>query len=216
MLAGSDDLAAVALGALPIPPSALSFIKLRTVARGSHDLAIGLCKLGFLGLLRLGRDSHSYGFVLGMSIAMGAASLASPTAAPTKPPTLLMPLERVARRLNQAGAFALRLQRVDGRRFDALVADIFCSRLHGVAAPTVSYVSAPLVRRASVHLCECVCACARCCRCVWVCLWVCPISCVWVPACVFACRAKSTDSRAEPHGVLEAARASTAYRACLP
>ena len=51
----------------------------------------------------------------------------------------------------------MRLQRVDGRRFDALVADILCSRLHGVAAPTVSYVSAPLVRRASVHLCECVC-----------------------------------------------------------
>ena len=109
----------------------------------------------------------------------GCCYLASPTAAPTKPPTLLMPLERVARRLNQAGA---RLQRVDDRRFDALVADILCSRLHGVAAPTVSYVSAPLVRRASVHLCECVCACARCCRCVWVCLWVCPISCVWVHA----------------------------------
>ena len=49
-------------------------------------------------------------------------------------------------------SFALRLQRVDGRRFAALVADILCSRLHGVAAPTVSYVSAPLVRRASVHL----------------------------------------------------------------
>jgi hypothetical protein len=79
-------------------------------------------------------------------------------------------------------SFALRLQRVDGRRFDALVADILCSRLHGVAAPTVSYVSAPLVRRASVHLCECVCACARCCRCVWVCLRVCRISCAWVHA----------------------------------
>ena len=64
-------------------------------------------------------------------------------------------------------SFALRLQRVDGRRFDALVADILCSRLHGVAAPTVSYVSAPLVRRASVHLCEfaslmCVCALPEC------------------------------------------------------
>ena len=128
--------------------------------------------------MRLGRDSHSYGFVLGMSIAMGAA-IGITYCRPTKPPTLLMPLERVARRLNQAGA---RLQRVDDRRFDALVADILCSRLHGVAAPTVSYVSAPLVRRASVHLCECVCACARCCRCVWVCLWVCPISCVWVHA----------------------------------
>ena len=57
-------------------------------------------------------------------------------------------------------SFALRLQRVDGRRFDALVADILCSRVHGVAAPTVSYVSAPLVRRASVHLLQCVCVCA--------------------------------------------------------
>ena len=54
----------------------------------------------------------------------------------------------------------MRLQRVDGRRIDALVADILCSRLHGVAARTVSYVSAPLVRRASVHLCECACVCA--------------------------------------------------------
>jgi hypothetical protein len=32
---------------------------------------------------------------------------------------------------------------------------------------------------------------------------------VCVGACVFACRAKSTDGRAEPHGVLEAASAST-------
>jgi hypothetical protein len=59
-------------------------------------------------------------------------------------------------------SFALRLQRVDGRRFDALVADILCSRLHGVAAPTVSYVSAPLVRSC---VSECafvrVCVCAR-------------------------------------------------------
>ena len=76
-----------------------------------------------------------------------------------------MLLDRVARRPNQAGAllakssrsFALRLQRVDGRRIDALIADMLCSRLHSVAAPTVSYVSAPLVRRASVHSCECVC-----------------------------------------------------------
>ena len=92
-----------------------------------------------------------------MSIAMGAA-IGITYCRPTKPPTLLMLLERVARRLNQAGA---RLQRVDDRRFDALVADILCSRLHGVAAPTVSYVSAPLVRRASVHLSVCVCVRAR-------------------------------------------------------
>ena len=115
---------------------------------------------------------------------MGAAIWhPSPTAAPTKPPTLLMPLTRTSRKAAESSrSFALRLQRVDGRRFDALVADILCSRLHGVAATTVSYVSAPLVRRASVHLCECVCACARCCRCVWVCLRVCRISCAWVHA----------------------------------
>ena len=68
-------------------------------------------------------------------------------------------------------SFALRLQRVDGRRIDALVADMLCSRLHSVAAPAVSYVSAPLVRRASVRLCVrardfasfcgCACGCAR-------------------------------------------------------
>ena len=83
--------------------------------------------------------------------------LASPTTAQRKPHSL--DATRTSR-TNQAGALALRLQRVDGRRIDALVADILCSRLHGVAAPTVSYVSAPLVRRASVHLCECVCVCA--------------------------------------------------------
>jgi hypothetical protein len=39
-------------------------------------------------------------------------------------------------------AFALRLQRVDGRRLDAFVADLHCSRVHGGAAPIVAYVSA--------------------------------------------------------------------------
>ncbi len=64
-------------------------------------------------------------------------------------PTLLMPLEGVARRLDQAGAllcvcvaFALRLQQVDGRRVDAFVADLHCSRVQRGAAPTVSNVSA--------------------------------------------------------------------------
>ena len=86
--------------------------------------------------------------------------LASPTTAQRNPHSL--DATRTSRKATKSSrSFALRLQRVDGRRFDALVADILCSRLHGVAAPTVSYVSAPLVRRASVHLCECVRACVR-------------------------------------------------------
>ncbi len=52
------------------------------------------------------------------------------------------------------------LQRVDGRRIDALVADMLCSRLHSVAAPAVSYVSAPLVRRAFMRVCICASVCA--------------------------------------------------------
>ena len=35
LLAGSDDLAAVELGAVPIPPSA--FIRLKAVVRGGHS-----------------------------------------------------------------------------------------------------------------------------------------------------------------------------------
>jgi hypothetical protein len=53
-----------------------------------------------------------------------------------------MLLEGVARRLDQAGAWLWRLQRVDGRRVDAFVADLHCSRVHRCAAPTVSNVSA--------------------------------------------------------------------------
>ena len=41
-----------------------------------------------------------------------------------------------------AFAFAVRLQRVDGRRLDAFVADLHCSRVHRGAAPIVSNVSA--------------------------------------------------------------------------
>ena len=68
-----------------------------------------------------------------------------------------------------AFAFALRLQRVDGRRLDAFVADLHCSRVHRGAGPTVSYVSALPVRVqlcekcASVHVCfvaSCLCGCA--------------------------------------------------------
>ena len=63
----------------------------------------------------------------------------------------------------------LRLQRVDGRRFDAFVADLHCSRVHGGAAPIVSYVSALPRPSASVRVCivcfvsSCLCgrACGR-------------------------------------------------------
>ena len=60
-----------------------------------------------------------------------------------------MLLEGAARRLDQrelllllCSAFGLRLQRVDGRRLDAFVADLHCSCIHCGAAPIVSYVSA--------------------------------------------------------------------------
>jgi hypothetical protein len=58
------------------------------------------------------------------------------------------------------------LQRVDGRRLDAFVADLHCSRVRRGAAPTVSYVSAPFPSEcncASVHVCfvaSCLCGCA--------------------------------------------------------
>ena len=59
--------------------------------------------------------------------------LASPTTAQRNPHSL--DATRTSRKAAKSSrSFALRLQRVDGRRFDALVADILCSRLHGVAA----------------------------------------------------------------------------------
>ena len=97
--------------------------------------------------------------------------LASPTTAQRNPHSL--DATRTSRKAAKSSrSFALRLQRVDGRRIDALVADILCSRLHGVAAPTVSHVSAPLVRvRVSecVFVGACVGACARRRQCVLVC-----------------------------------------------
>jgi hypothetical protein len=89
--------------------------------------------------------------------------------------TLLMLLERVARRLNQAGAL---LCVCSGSMVVALMLSSlisFCSRLHGVAAPTVSYVSArTLVRPASVRVCICVSVCASAqCRCVEMFSFVC-------------------------------------------
>ena len=88
---------------------------------------------------------------------------------------LLMLLEGVARRPDQGElrffdfAFALRLQRVDGRRLDAFVADLHCSRVRCGVAPIVSYVSALPRPSASVRVCivcfvsscSCGCACGR-------------------------------------------------------
>ena len=108
--------------------------------------------------------------------------LAPPTA--SRELILLMQLEGVARRLDQRElllCFALGLQRVDGRRFDAFVADLHCSRVHRGAARIFSYVSAVLVRvresecaslpvvgvgvlvgvRALVRVCACVLASSR-------------------------------------------------------
>ena len=46
---------------------------------------------------------------------------------------------RTSRKAAKASrALLLRLQRVDGRRFDTFVADLLCSRLHGGAAPIIS------------------------------------------------------------------------------
>ncbi len=97
-------------------------------------------------------------------------------------PTLLMPLEGVARRLDHAGGLLWRLQRVDGRRVDAFVGGLLCSRLHCVTAPTVSNVSAPLLR---VRVSEC--ALVR----VWV--WVCACLPTRVGACVCVSRYRAID-----------------------
>ena len=59
-------------------------LSLKPVVWGTHDVATGLCTLGFLfgiqGLVRLGRDSYSlrfpYVFLLVVSIAMDAAIIA--------------------------------------------------------------------------------------------------------------------------------------------
>jgi hypothetical protein len=75
-----------------------------------------------------------------------------------------MLLKRVARARSRVASaflcvcfcFSLRLQLVDGRRFDAFVAYPHFSRVHGGASPIVAYVSALLVR---VRVCElCLCA----------------------------------------------------------
>jgi hypothetical protein len=57
-------------------------------------------------------------------------------------PTLLQGGGWISGSFAFAFAFGLRSQRVDGRRFDAFVADLPCSRVHRGAAPIVSYVSA--------------------------------------------------------------------------
>ena len=84
--------------------------------------------------------------------------LAPPTASGVTPTLDSIRKSRKAARSRGAApslsafASALRLQRVDGRRFDAFVADLHCSRVHRGAAPIVSYVSALPVR---VLVCEC-------------------------------------------------------------
>ena len=89
-------------------------------------------------------------------------------------------LEGVARPLDQGElCFALRLQWVNGRRFDAFVADLHCSRVRRGAVPIVSYIrECPSRPSASVRVrvvasCSCGCACgrARVCACVCHASW---------------------------------------------
>jgi hypothetical protein len=72
-----------------------------------------------------------------MSVAMGAA-IGITYCRPTKPRPHSLDATRMSRKAAESSrSFALRLQRVDGRCIDALVDDILCSRLRGVAAPTI-------------------------------------------------------------------------------
>ena len=127
--------------------------RLKTVVRDTHDLPIGLCKLGFL----LG---YKAGFGLDVirmyclriptccEYRHECCCLASPTAVQRNSHSL----DATRRSRKAAGssrsfalrcvAFALRLQLVDGRRVDAFVADLHCSRVQRGAAPIVSNVSA--------------------------------------------------------------------------
>ena len=100
-------------------------------------------------------------------------------------------------------AFALRLQRVDGRRLDAFVADLHCSRVHRGAALIVSYVSALPVRVQSVRVCM-VCFVASC-------TWGCACGRARVCACVCMCLVIQSNERGEvePSGALRATSAST-------
>ena len=121
---------------------------LKTVVSGTHDLAIG-SRNGFL----VGIQKAGFGLdVIRMHclriptccefrIAMNAAIWHHPLPF-NETPTVLMPLEGVARRLDQRVRLRLRLQWVDGRRVDAFVADLLHSRVQRGAAPTVSNVSA--------------------------------------------------------------------------
>jgi hypothetical protein len=97
----------------------------------------------------------------------------------------------------------VRLQRVDGRRFDAFVADLHCSRVHRGAAPIVSYVSALPVR---VLVCECALV-LRCQLVVGVCLCLCACSCMCV--CMHLVIQSKERGEVEPSGALRATSAST-------
>ncbi len=95
--------------------------------------------------------------------------------------------------------FSLRLQLVDGRRFDAFVAYPHFSRVHGGASPIVAYVSALLVR---VRVCEYAYV-LRCQFSVWACLWGVPVFLRVCVHCVLVSKGKEGEE-VEPNGALRA------------
>ena len=128
---------------------------LKTVVSGTHDLAIG-SRNGFL----VGLQEAGFGLdVIRMyclriptccEYRHECCCLASPTAIQRNSHSLdATRRSRKAARSSRSFALRLlcfglllRLQLVDGRRVDAFVADLHCSRVQRGAAPTVSNVSA--------------------------------------------------------------------------
>ena len=82
-----------------------------------------------------------YVFLLGMIIAMNAA-IRHHLLPPKRNYHSLDAARRSRKAARSSRCIALRVQRVDGRRVDAFVADLHCSRVRSGAAPTVSNVSA--------------------------------------------------------------------------
>ena len=122
--------------------------RLKTVVSGTHDLAIG-SRNGFL----VGIQKAGFGLdVIRMyclriptccEYRHECCCLASPTAIQRNSHSLdATRRSRTAARSSRSFASLWRLQRVDGRRLDAFVADLHCSRVHRGAGPTVSNVSA--------------------------------------------------------------------------